>query len=560
MSYIAQPSVAPILSSVTTSSDSKYNALMFNDNVLEVVYDSNTESATTSQWDIQSPMEGLILDSNFVLEVPVRLVTTSGATTPANVTHSPVCPVSYPVNSAIQNISVYINNNSISLETYQIKRVYERLGTSDDINKKFFSGTACMLDNDVVLTEMEQRLFSNPHTRKRLLGNLSYESRYSSAIESDVPDNVAKTRTTVYRFYESIILPGLVERIAEEGLAHVNRLQIRINWLPVSSGTYANVGQNAMFKKVTALTGADILGGTAETANDAADTLAFTFPYTAGGKQKLHLRWVNPSMNVPKIQTIPYMNFNIKSVTDILPAGLSKTITHASTYTTFPDMIYIYCHRKLHLDYRELNSALRIQQLTLRFGDKPALFDASAYQLYQMSVRNGLDVSWQDWYYGGQCVVAIKLGKDIGGVIGGQTSNLSMEVRAVVVDNTNTVGNKEIELMVVNEEPGVINISPNNFGYKVGFIQAETMSSAQSGDVVTDKANPVTDSLSGKGLSWSKFKRGLSQVAPAVSAAARLGSEFAPSPTARLALNNVANTADTVNRIANKGGMMQRMY
>lgn len=58
---------------------------------------------------------------------------------------------------------------------------------------------------------------------------------------------------------------------------------------------------------------------------------------------------------------------------------------------------------------------LRITNLQLNIGNRQALFSTFTEEdLYKMSHKNGLNCSFYDWKYGGQCVVIVDVSRDVG--------------------------------------------------------------------------------------------------------------------------------------------------
>ena len=63
-------------------------------------------------------------------------------------------------------------------------------------------------------------------------------------------------------------------------------------------------------------------------------------------------------------------------------------------------------------------TSLTISSLRLKIMNQAGLFSsADPFHLYQMSVRNGLQMDYYSWLRGGKCIILIKPGQDFGGVM-----------------------------------------------------------------------------------------------------------------------------------------------
>ena len=99
-------------------------------------------------------------------------------------------------------------------------------------------------------------------------------------------------------------------------------------------------------------------------------------------------------------------------------SGISSQTLRASS---IPDKLYITIKpsksllaNSAALSVNTTNAYMNIKKLTLQWGNSGLKFSTyTEFDLYKMSVANGLKASWYDWKYGGKCLLIIDSTKDI---------------------------------------------------------------------------------------------------------------------------------------------------
>ena len=187
----------------------------------------------------------------------------------------------------------------------------------------------------------------------------------------------------------------------------------------------------------------------------------------------------------------------VNDMNDTLLAGVNRTFTNnAIQLSTVPRCIYIYASRpNSSKTYETTDTFFRINSLSLNYLNVSGQFSSMTINdLYNMSVKNGCDLSWCEW--AGQTnnisdgttdgLVGSVLKIDIGdlhipsNVASGMNTNSQLSY-SVNLQNVNTVDTLGVQLTTVLVYDGLMTIENGSMNTQIGIID--------SNDVLQTRAN-----------------------------------------------------------------------
>lgn len=121
---------------------------------------------------------------------------------------------------------------------------------------------------------------------------------------------------------------------------------------------------------------------------------------------------------IPQLQVLPYYNSQdyLKSYPNIASGSTVKVISDSIKLSQVPRKLYLFVrNQRSSSNQNTSDSFLKIKGLSILWNNQSGLFSSASEQdLFNISKRNGLNLTWNQWakYRGG--VMCIEFGKDIG--------------------------------------------------------------------------------------------------------------------------------------------------
>ncbi len=152
--------------------------------------------------------------------------------------------------------------------------------------------------------------------------------------------------------------------------------------------------------------------------------------------------FITPDMTqpIPDMQVLPYHKSQdyIKSVPSLAAGATTRVTSDSIKLSQIPRRLYLFVrHSRSSSTFNTSDSFLSVEGLSILWNNNSGLFSgATKEDLFEISRRNGLNISYQSWakYRGG--VMCIEFGKDIGllddeapGVQGQYTIQIQMDVK-----------------------------------------------------------------------------------------------------------------------------------
>jgi len=359
-------------------------------------------SSSQQTFQIQVPSENVFVDRavDWVVTASADITVTYAANPGAGtVLASPGLNFSLaplPTSQCVSTMMASINDQTVSINMSDVLPQVLRLSDMAKTRKQRTCPT--MLDKYAVVQSTAD-VYNSP------VG--SYESAYDSA---DVGNGswgalsfTAGTNTTLvgglptcnagvltsftfrvtWKTAEKLVLPPFIFSDEDElstGLFGVQNIQFTMNFnAPSRAFRYRPPGN--------------------PTGQSAAWSSGVNLPF---GEAKIQAQFLTPSLDVPlpAKSVVPYMEFpryisNSVSLDDAVGQPIqSQTIT----LPNIPDLLIIYVKPQSYASSSMCDWTIPVQKISISFDNFSGLLSShSAYELYKMSVNNGLDMDWAEW-------------------------------------------------------------------------------------------------------------------------------------------------------------------
>jgi len=422
-----------------------------------VSFQAQTADSSSVQFNVQVPSENVFVDravqwsATQVAQVFVTVVVPAGVTIPAGTPLTPglLATAAFPLHQSVSQMSATINDATVTVNTQDVLPQILRLSDMRDARRQRTCPT--MLDRYAIYPD------SSAVKNSPLLGwdetknsdevpnggfnGLYYATSTGQPIldtaDSNSGANVAASvsggagyepwqlidgvpcvetgglgaGTSPFSFYvawssvERLLLPPFIFSDQYElsvGLFGVQNFQVQMNMSPtplrsvrLSSDLTLPTNTFGTFASVSAPTAASWLTGLA-----------------GGGmfyqKPTLSVQFLTPALDIPlpPKNIVPYMEFPryiatpqtaVAPSTSLFSAGTSL-VSQTITLPNIPDLLLVYVKPATYSSSTQGDWSLPITGISLNFDNFSGLLsNATQEQLYQMSVKNGVDMDWSEW-------------------------------------------------------------------------------------------------------------------------------------------------------------------
>lgn len=477
----------------------QWNSTSFSDSSIQI--DMNPPSQKTyinrkiyieTQFELN--FTGTSTAGNVLLQAP-GLPTSDGTVPAGNVSYLNG-PRAYPFAQICNNAQVTMGNMLISTNLNTYHRGLMRYMNLVDQRNLDLSMTPSMLDQHfeyfVPAGLQNQIQYSNRNPLGSYIANPNEEPRGSfvgCVVTSNTPTSATVIMTVVEPFWVS---PFLYERGDEQtAFIGLNNMQL--------------------YFSLSARGGGNLINGLWSTAVD--PTLSVITNATASViSAKAFVNYLTPQITqtIPETCFYSYFeptNYITQSVASIASGASGQLIMNAVQLNSIPNRVYIFiAERDNDFNYTKTDTFLSIDSINVTFENQDGLLNnASQFDLYEMSVRNGCNMSFRQWSYDCGSVLCISFANDLAlsdallapGARG--VYNFSFKIN--VTNQTRNSVVPALNCIVVQE--GVMSIENNNVVRSVGVLnRQEVLNVIESGHTVG--YNPPKTVYGG--LSWADIK------------------------------------------------------
>ncbi len=218
----------------------------------------------------------------------------------------------------------------------------------------------------------------------------------------------------------------------------------------------------------------------------------------------------HPSDLLPSRNICPYLNVpRYLSNVGNIGLGLSQTVVSQSLQLNqIPDKLVIAVRKQMSKQTNnDSDCFLPINNVSINFNNQAGILSGSTkWDLFDMSVKNGLNQSWSEW--GGEAyvgsgsassannfvrtsgsVLVLEFGRDIqlpeDFYASGSLGNFNIQVQVNVKNNTNTDTNADYELVLITIESGVFVNERGSSQVYTGILTKQDVLEASSQEVYT---------------------------------------------------------------------------
>ena len=424
----------------------------------------------------------------------------------------------FPLQSICDNISLILNGSTTNINQRVIIPASQRRIAKDYLKKQ---ATECpsMADNAACLNQDRQATALT--SQQPLSSYYNSDGTTRASFQPVAFDNAAHTFT--YIVSEPLLVSPLSLHDKESYIALVNTLSLQLNY------TYLN----DMF--VFAL-GAVVPAGFAVTITDP--------------KLELEYIQVGPEVSIPPMVTYPYEN--LVYFNRALPPMAATNAAYAFTaqsdtlrFSAMPDLIYVFVRPQITGRTSAVGSNSQADcffslaenpNLSITLGTRSGLMSsANAKTLYEVSVANGYNSSWNDWSYGSGSLLIISptlnlgLNLDAGDIAVGQSGSVNFQIQgnwtntnfvyATGAVNGANIANLVPELVVIPVFSGKAVLTPSNCVFSISDLSENELmhllrtADEEKGTKVSSEA--LAPTIKGGSL-FGSMKRILSKVAQGV--------------------------------------------
>lgn len=454
-------------------------------------FTTTTFSTNSTQFSAPPPSPNTFVSRRIMLTQPVRVTISAPANAAGggNAVFQPGKSAfrQFPLASAMETLEVSINGQSSSLNLADIiKPLLLYHNNERNLSDRELSLSPSMRDQTLLYDQL-----TNPNVSNRNpLGNFgdgnsgahqprgafNYEINVNGGVQTLV---VIDTDLTEELFLSPLIFGGG----RDEGFIGIQKFDLNITW----SSNLAD----RMWSSINAAT-LGIIG---------AYTVSIDFP----NPPSLLFRYVTPPMNM---QIPPFIQYKYNEIqryvtnagpTVVANVGqVSSQVSSNIQLNSIPRFLYLFLRRRLNdatTDFTTTDSYLEIQKCQVNWNNSSSLLSsATQARLYDISRKNGIDMSFSEWtsrsmpltaaanttalatagvnFNGIGSVLCLEFGTDIGlreyeapGMIG--TYNLQ-----VTLDYVNHVGVNpyNVDLYMITSIPGIFTIYSNSASKKIGLL------------------------------------------------------------------------------------------
>lgn len=347
---------------------------------------ASSYTSSNSQFTIIPPSVNTIIDRKLYFRAPRLRVTFTGTGNPLLNMGVVDALRAYPINSIITSMEVRLNTASVSLTPQDVFPALLRYYTSDQESDNYgMSMSPAMQDQ---FSTYEQGIGSSRNPMQNYANNSAYDSsRGSFPILAITNGN--GTATIDFEITEPLLLsPFLFGNMDEQsGLVNLTNLDVNMNF-----GNIARIWSHSLYQDAARTTPSNVISDVQITFVEPPQLLC-------------NFLSVNPlDVVIPELAVYPWFDINrfITNAQALLPQVSSTVTSNSIKLNSVPDRMYIYVRPRNSDIYANVSNTISIADtfaaisaIRIDFQNQASLLaNATQEDLYRMSRRNGMNLSW----------------------------------------------------------------------------------------------------------------------------------------------------------------------
>lgn len=362
------------ITDVKAAGDEEYIVLKGGSRVTYQTITTSSYSNSSVQFTCPPPNPGIIVDRKIKFKLPVRL-TFSGTDVGSLLLQNGLDAFrAFPISSVIQTASATINNTAVSINLSDVVHPLLRYNMGRDVLDTDFSVSPSMLDT-------YQRYADGTGSNRNPLAPYA-DNTYQVPRGSFPFTVVSMTNTT------AVIDADLCEYIMLS---------------PFSFGKWNSPGFYGVQTMQFNFTFGD-LSRMWSHSDDAAAAVINSLSVSIQAQPALQFKYITPSLTQELPEACVYPFFNVQRYTtdtsSSVAAGGSVTITSNNIQLqSIPQRIFVFARRRdADQSITTTDTYFGLRGININWNNNSGLLSSASVQdLYEMSVKNGCCMSWQEW-------------------------------------------------------------------------------------------------------------------------------------------------------------------
>ena len=200
---------------------------------------------------------------------------------------------------------------------------------------------------------------------------------------------------------------------------------------------------------------------------------------------ELLITYLTPDMTqpIPSLQVLPYQSCNeyVRELSTITAGATSTVFSDTIRLSQIPRFVYLFARRnEATSTFETSDSFLGIDNVSIQWNNEAGLLSGATKQdLFEMSCRNGCNLSYPAWTKYRGSVLALELGKDIGlpdGMAPGVNGQFTIQCQVTFKNLDATSFTGTFYLVAVNE--GIFTVGPNVGRASLGGVSPQKVMAA----------------------------------------------------------------------------------
>ena len=418
------------------------------------------------------PNASFLLDRQLWIEIPFEIILEAENIKDPNDNEPLVslgngfdAPRAYPISSITDNVKVTLGNSIFNTNISEYIHAYAWFFNEN--NRKYLSGTPHFLDNYNNYQDSKNDM-NNPLGGYQNSGFDEKRGAHFISVQNvNIPDgdDFRKKATINFVVREPIFLSPLIyDKFEKKGFANISNFELQLSFsnLPLIWSHRDNVnGTNKLRDAATKVKIKD------------SPKLLLSFL----GKNLISGDRIPPIIPYDRVQ---FQRF-ITSGTPLVP-GQKKTLNSKNfQLNSIPNSIIIFLkERRQDMKMTKPDVFARITNISISFNNSNnQLNGTNEYQMYNISRRNGLNMTFNQYYYYVGSVIRLDFSKDLSlpsNLASGVLGNFQLQMDVDYENISGILGNGrqiQYDLNIITEETGIVELSNNNTTSSIGIVSQE---------------------------------------------------------------------------------------
>lgn len=382
---------------------------------------STSFNNSTIQFSAPPPNVNVAVDRNVVVKFPIRLTFTGTSVGPTLLQlGSNDAPRSYPMSKVCSTYQVVLNNNTV---TTNISDYADALlhYNNDIVSRQYhMGGTPSMLDQMINYSDYAT-LGSNRNVLANYGENAAENARGGFSGVQVVSDNGTTAVVDLVVYENLFISPLLFGQRDSMGLLGIQTFDITLNLGDLSRAwSHCSLGES-----ITAVVGSIPLDN-----YWGLPTVSFNYLTPQ----------INQLLDPEQVYVYPYYSIDRypTNIGSIAGNGTSTVSSNNIQFSSIPRRVYVFVRRQnADQSYATTDTYARINSVSVNFNNKSGLLSgANSFDLWAMSVNNGLQSSWDQWNKYTGSVLCLDFARDMSlgplevpGVLGSYQFQINVNVK-----------------------------------------------------------------------------------------------------------------------------------